>query len=169
MKERNIPRGDIRKILNGTMDPIPFSKKRFKSKIEELEELNREYNKKHKTNRRMNHYSFYPKYELKDILRNLKFQRLDEDFFYDKVTVPTIQMNNQTSLMVPDKKTAALPGKTNIQTPPLPDTPMPDQRLVASMPQVNQQTGLTRNQSALLSPTEQLIARKQNQGIMGLV
>ena len=39
-------------------------------------------------------------------------------------------------------------------------TPMPDQKLVASAPQINQQTGLTRTQSALLSPSEQEIARR---------
>jgi len=49
-------------------------------------------------------------------------------------------------------------GKTP-DVPPL-KTPMPDQKLVASMPQINQQTGLTRTQSALLSPSEQVIARK---------
>ena len=46
------------------------------------------------------------------------------------------------------------------QTKALPPTPMPDQKLVASMPQINQQTGLTRTQSALLSPSEQEIARR---------
>ena len=60
--------------------------------------------------------------------------------------------------MVPDKKTTAL--AQNIQTPPLPGTPMPDQKLVASIPQINQQTGLTRTESALLSPSEQVIARR---------
>ena len=39
-------------------------------------------------------------------------------------------------------------------------TPMPDQKLVASMPQINQQTGLTRTEAALLSPSEQVIARR---------
>ena len=48
----------------------------------------------------------------------------------------------------------------NIQTPPLPKTAMPDKKLVASTPQINQQTGLTRTQSALLSPSEQVIARR---------
>ena len=43
---------------------------------------------------------------------------------------------------------------------PLPPTPMPDKKLVASMPQINQQTGLTRTESALLSPSEQEIARR---------
>ena len=46
------------------------------------------------------------------------------------------------------------------QTPPLTKTSMTDQRLVASTPQINQQTGLTRTQSALLSPSEQVIARR---------
>ncbi len=43
---------------------------------------------------------------------------------------------------------------------PLPKTPMPDRKLVASMPQINQQTGLTPTEAALLSPSEQVIARR---------
>jgi len=66
-------------------------------------------------------------------------------------------MKEPTSMMVPEKTTALA---QNIQTPPLPQTPMPDKKLVASMPQINQQTGLTRTESALLSPSEQVIARR---------
>jgi len=43
---------------------------------------------------------------------------------------------------------------------PLPKTPEPDKKLVASMPQINQQTGLTQTEAALLSPSEQVIARR---------
>ena len=50
--------------------------------------------------------------------------------------------------------------QTKAPAPPLPGTPMPDQKLVASAPQINQQTGLTRTESALLSPSEQEIARR---------
>ena len=39
---------------------------------------------------------------------------------------------------------------------PLPKTPMPK---VGMPPQINQQTGLTRSEAALLSPSEQQIAR----------
>ena len=46
------------------------------------------------------------------------------------------------------------------KAPPLPQTPMPDQKLVASIPQINQQTGLTQTEAALLSPSEQVIARR---------
>jgi hypothetical protein len=42
----------------------------------------------------------------------------------------------------------------------LPPTPMPDAKMVASAPQINQQTGLTQTEAALLSPSEQVIARR---------
>jgi len=51
-------------------------------------------------------------------------------------------------------------SESQAKAPPLPQTPMPDKKLVASMPQINQQTGLTRTESALLSPSEQVIARR---------
>jgi hypothetical protein len=47
-----------------------------------------------------------------------------------------------------------------IETPPLPGTPTPDKKLVASMPQTDLRTGLTRTETALLSPDEQVIARR---------
>ena len=44
---------------------------------------------------------------------------------------------------------------------PLPPTPMPDQKLVASAPQINQQTGLTRTEERLLSPSDQAYYREK--------
>ena len=48
---------------------------------------------------------------------------------------------------------------------PLPITPMPDQRVIASIPQVNQQnitpTGLTQTETALLSNEEKAIRLRQ--------
>jgi len=50
-----------------------------------------------------------------------------------------------------------LPGdQSKIQTPPL-FTPQVDQQLVASAPQINQQTGLTHSENALLSNEEKAI------------
>ena len=68
-------------------------------------------------------------------------------------------MKEPTSMMVPDRK-IPLTGQANIQTPPL-KTPMPDKKLVASMPQINQQTGLTRTEERLLSPSEQAYYREK--------
>jgi len=45
-------------------------------------------------------------------------------------------------------------------TPPLPQTPMPDKRLAATT-QINPATQLTQTESALLSPSEQIIKQRQ--------
>jgi len=43
----------------------------------------------------------------------------------------------------------------------LPPTPMPDQKLIASASQINQQTGLTPTEEAVLSdPLDRAIARR---------
>ena len=58
-------------------------------------------------------------------------------------------------------KNIALPGSpfaSKPQTPPLGSTPMP--KLVASVNTKNPQTNLTRNEEALLSPTEKVIASR---------
>jgi len=62
--------------------------------------------------------------------------------------------------VIPKIRNMIFPGSPQAKAPPLPGTPMPDKKLVASMPQINQQTGLTRTESALLSPSEQVIARR---------
>ena len=47
--------------------------------------------------------------------------------------------------------------QANIQTPLLPNTPMPT---IKTAQNINPQTGLTQTESALLSPSEQVIARR---------
>ena len=154
MKESNISRGDIRRILNGDFDPLNFSEPRFKNKLKELRELNQEYNKTNKRKRSLNEDSFYPKYELKDILRDLKFQRLDEEFFYDKIKAPIIPVNNQSKVLPLPTTNRQV---ASVQTPPLPPTPGVNPNLVASTPPINQQTGLTHSENALLSNEEKAI------------
>ena len=56
------------------------------------------------------------------------------------------------------------------QLPASPFIPDVDATVTASLaPVVDQTTGLTRTESALLSPSEKVIAQRSNQGIMGLV
>ena len=51
-----------------------------------------------------------------------------------------------------------------------PFIPDVDKTLTASLaPVIDQTTGLTANQEALLSPSEKVIAQRSNSGIMGLV
>jgi len=155
MRERNISWTDIQKILSGKFDPLPFSKPRFEGKLKDRKQLWKD-----------NGFAippgwkneYYPRRKLEKVLRFLRNQRLYDEFKYDKFSTPTIPKEDQTSMVVPDKKVSL--AANNIQTPPLPKTSMPDKRLVASMPQTNLQTGLTRTESALLSPSEQVIARR---------
>ena len=58
-------------------------------------------------------------------------------------------------LLTPGSPKTGLQSK--VKTPPLGDTPMPN-KMLASVPQKNAQTNLTRTEEALLSPTEKVIA-----------
>jgi hypothetical protein len=60
--------------------------------------------------------------------------------------------------------------QSKVPLPASPFIPEPDFSVTAAMtPNIDQTTGLTRTQTALLSPSEQVIAQRSNQGIMGLV
>ena len=52
-------------------------------------------------------------------------------------------------------------GLTGKSQTPLPETPQVDQRLIASVPQVNKQTGLTHTENALLSNEEKAMRLRQ--------
>ena len=62
--------------------------------------------------------------------------------------------------IVPGIKKLITPGSPyeSMKTPPLPPTDMP--KLASIPPSINKQTGLTRTETALLSPSEQEIARR---------
>ena len=155
LRARRVSFVDIQKILSGKMDPLPFSKIRFKGKLEERRQMWKDRGFAIPPGWKN---EYYPRRKLEKVLRLLINQRLYDEFKYDKFSTPTIPKEDQTSMIVPDKKVSL--AANTIQTPPLPKTAMPDQRLVASMPQINQQTGLTRTEERLLSPSEQVIARR---------
>ena len=154
MKERNISRGDIRRILSGKYDPLPFSEDRFENKIKDLRKIEKDRG----SNRMINKRSFYPKMELKSILRKLKRQKLDEEFMYDKIitTDPPRFNDGLTSIALPQSNTQAA-----VQTPPLPPQPAATQVASATTAPINPATGLTTVETALLSPSEQAIRLKQ--------
>jgi len=154
MKERNISRGDIRRILSGKYDPLPFSEDRFENKIKDLRKIEKDRD----SNRMINKRSFYPKMELKSILRKLKRQKLDEEFMYDKIitTDPPRFSEGLTSIELPQSNTQAA-----VQTPPLPPQPAATQVASATTAPINPATGLTTVETALLSPSEQAIRLKQ--------
>ena len=110
MKDRGLSRKDIRNILNGNFVPMTFSEPRFEGKLKDLRKIEKDRG----TNRVINANSFYPKYELKSIIRKLKYQKLDEPFRFDlpsperifpgvgseEITMPTSTNNNQSKIPV---------------------------------------------------------------------
>ena len=64
------------------------------------------------------------------------------------------------------KRSEAPSGEQRVASAPLPPTPSPDSKVVQSSPQVNQNVlpnGLTRTETALLRPEEQLMKLNQRQ------
>jgi hypothetical protein len=163
-------------LIDGYFTPITYSTPRFETKVDILKDL-----AKHKTKKSDNFiYNIRESHVFpEDKLDNVYDKWEDRKFFpegyrpelegaitndkgnvvYDErgkiKTEPTLLQK-----VIPKIRQMIFPGSPQVKASPLPQTPMPDKKLVASMPQINQQTGLTRTQSALLSPSEQVIARR---------
>jgi len=140
VRERGISFRNFKKLIKGENIPYTAYKERMKKRVKEAEKLDRG---------KVNKDYFYPKRLLKQIEKEYKDKKLEteEPKIEPVSSIPRTDRNIQTT-QLPD-----------IQTPPLPGTPMP--KINNQMAQnVNPQTGLTRTESALLSPTEQIIARR---------
>ena len=112
----------------------------MKKRVKEAEKLDRG---------KVNKDYFNPKRLLKQIEKEYKNKKLEteEPKIEPVSSIPRTDRNIQTT-QLPD-----------IQTPPLPGTPMP--KINNQMAQnINPQTGLTRTESALLSPEEQIIRQR---------
>ena len=111
----------------------------MKKRVKEAEKLDRG---------KVNKEYFYPKRLLKQIEKEYKNKKLEtqEPEIEPVSSIPTEDRSIQT---------VRLP---NIQTPPLGNTPQPIVRPVQA--NVDPNTNLTRTQTALLSPEEQVIASR---------
>ena len=175
----------IRNLLKGQFTPVNFSEPQFERKVENLEKV-AEQQSNDKTGYYVNEDFVYPKQELKQVQKDWKrreffpetynketgqmeggykpeeegYKRdaqgklirddrgriIKEPTFLDKA-VPYIKEKISPFSGIIDQKS---------QTP-LPPTSMPDKNMVASVPQINSQTGLTRTENALLSNQEKAI------------
>ena len=151
LKRRDMSNREINALFNARFTPFKASDSLMKKRVREAKRAYPEEN--------IEPSFFYPRRDFLRVMRryrnkSLKYKEPGPSLF-DKIG----------DIFSPSPVSRVEPKPTNIQTsraptPPLPPTSMPDQKLVASAPQINQQTGLTRTQSALLSPSEQVIARR---------
>ena len=170
LKEQRIGRKTLRNLMNGEFTPVPFSEARFEKKVAAVEKLTEELSAENKKlNYFINDDYLYPKSELKSIMRAYKNKPLDPEgktavyegknpnttgFFGSGFGGPGFIQRGKNLI----EKT--LPGRqfeSKVTTPPLPETPMPSKQL-SQVPNIDPQTNLTSTETALLSPTEKVIA-----------
>ena len=172
-------------IIDGEFVPINFSKPRFETKVNTLETEVENFTGE-KFRYRLNEEFVFPEFELEDVIDDYEdkefFERgkeyKPEEFEYKLDKKGNVLLDDNGNPVrdegfikstlrkltpIVKEKTQELMNDYNmseIKTPPLPNMPMPDTKLVANVPQKNQITGLTRNETALLSQEEQEIAKK---------
>ena len=170
-------------VVKGKFVPVNYSEPRFNTKVETIEGQLKKIDGKFKY--KLNEDFVFPEKELDRVKRAFKKKRFfeigneyepgEQDYKLDKKG--NLLRDDEGNPIVEEgfiketlrKLTPMIKEKLNpfsdvyessIQTPPLGNTPMPSANIVANTPPKNQITGLTRNETALLSPEEQEIAKR---------
>jgi hypothetical protein len=181
LKSKNVNPDVIDNLMRNKFTPTNYSEPRFDKKVDQVKKRLREDSEDSTAYEYfINKQWVFPRAELNNIKREYRGKRLFPDGYnpdketyqknkqgqtlYDTNGNPIKEkgfIEKQMEKIVPSIKKLITPGspyESKIKTPPLPKTDMP--KLAANPQQINNQTGLTRTETALLSPSEQEIARK---------
>ena len=151
LRDRDISYSKAKKLIKGKNIPYTAFEERMKGRVKEAEKIAKDRGEK------INKEYFYPKKLFRKILREYKNKDLSvkEDARLNEIDkILKLQNDKVSSLPQPVENKAF----AKIQTPPLPNTPQPIVQ-TAQLPDAN--TNLTRTQTALLSPEEQVIASRR--------
>jgi len=155
LRSRRIPYSKAKKLLDGKNIPYTGYDERMKNRVKEAqkeatrrgegETVNKEY--------------FYPKRLFRNIFneyknKSIKIEQPGESEL-DELRNYLQEQETDNLSSVPQQQTTQTAA---IQTPPLPQTPQP---VVQIAQNINPTTGLTRSETALLSPEEQVIASRR--------
>tara|TARA_R100000315_G_scaffold58685_1_gene33950 strand:+ start:1 stop:1374 length:1374 start_codon:yes stop_codon:yes gene_type:complete len=147
MKERGMGVREMNMLLRGKMEPFKFSESRFRKRVKDA--------KKAYPDEDIIKSFFFPRKEFIKVMREYRNKSL-------KPIEPEVkqEVEETEGPSIIERFRNMLPSSiTNLrsQVPPLPNTPTPRVQTTALK---NPTTGLTRTETALLSPTEQVIARR---------
>ena len=155
MKRRGFSNKEINTLFRGKFTPFKVSESLMQKRLRDL--------KKAYPNETINKDFFYPRKDFNKVMRKYRNKSLkveqpeeDETSIFNKITDAIIPPAGAAEIEQPIVNTSQ-----RMEVPPLPSTPMPN-RQMSTLPslQKNPTTGLTRTESALLSPSEQIIARR---------
>ena len=172
LREQKLGSKRINNLMRGVFTPVNFSDALFKKKIKAVENLAREKTKDSEEFRFLVDKNYlYPKLQLNMLKLSYKFKKLDPK---DSMKVYKEGENPNTDTWLPflgqgpgiikrgkNLIEKVLPGQqfeSKIQTPPLDKTPMPIKTASTHPMKKDPITNLTRTETALLSPTEKVIA-----------
>ena len=154
LKKRKFGNAAIGAMLKGKFIPFKYS----------TDLMNKRYLKAKKGNPDAIKSFFFPRAELNKVYRSWRGKNLK--YKEDEGEGSSILGKIKDAIIPPAGAAEPiidtdLQSMNRVQTPPLPKTPQPTKQMagLASL-QKNPMTGLTRTQSALLSPSEQVIARR---------
>tara|TARA_R110000787_G_scaffold458_3_gene1743 strand:+ start:575 stop:4960 length:4386 start_codon:yes stop_codon:yes gene_type:complete len=169
LKEQNVGRRMANNLMDGLFTPVNYSKARFEKKVVAVERLARQQSKDSKDFKyRVNEDYLYPKLQLDMLKLSYEYKKLDPKgvTYREEKNPNTSGIFGGPTIIQRGKNLIekALPGRQfKSEVPPLPDTPMPKvEQGMSSMPLKD---GLTRTETALLSPTEQVIAQNSRGGL----
>jgi len=164
LRDAQMPNSKIRKLLNGEFVPANYSEARFKKKVKILEKQASQMTKDDKDLKfYLDEDYAYPRDLLKDIKYEWKNRSLITEPKEEKPGLIKKGIKKVWSHVNPLKgfqdfgSVMSIGDQSKIQTPPLQQTPTPVVNQ-AQMTQKDPQTNLTRTETALLSPTEKVIA-----------
>jgi len=163
-KREGLSSSQVRDIMNGKFTPVNYSESLFKKKIETLKKREKEKG----IDFNLSKSYIFPKAGMKGVIRKLKNDKLNEQFYYDRPEQPSISPSfkeapvevqpKEKNLLNIESEKASRQSSMKPVTPQLPQMPSP---MLASQPTPVTQTGLTQSEMALLSPSEQAIRLKQ--------
>ena len=158
LKDAKMSNKQIRKLMNGEFVPANYSEARFKKKVKQLEKLAAKMTKEDKDLKfYLDEDYAYPRDLLKDIKYEWKNKSLITKPKEEKEGLIKRGIKKVISTVNPFKFGAPEEPQSKIETPPLGNTPNPS-KLLSQKPKVDPQTNLTGTETALLSPTEKVIA-----------
>jgi len=150
LRKRGMPYAKVKKLIDGKNIPYTGYDTRMKKRVNEAKKLAKERGDT------VNKEYFYPKRLFRNILREYKNKKLKKE---EEAPSRIEQLkkrlgdNKQSSIRPVEEKVQT----AEVKTPPLFNTPMPAKMATNTM-QKDPITNLTRTETALLSPTEKVIA-----------
>ena len=156
LRDAQMPAKRIRKLIKGEFVPANFSDARFKKKIKILEAQAKRMTKDNKDLKFYLDKDYaYPKFRLKDIKYEWKGRSLKTETVEEKPGLIKRGFKAIKSRINPFKFGEP---QAQIQTPPLGKTPMPARTVSTHPMRKDPTTNLTPTETAVLSPTEKVIA-----------